>query len=150
MMETQDISLLESETATPCGDIHPPVTQDCAVAELVFDSAMETTVAGLRGAAVPARHLLYRFGSVCVDMCMQPELGTQHVVLLGQLLDSQQPGYSLGDVTVSLLSSGDAVSHQKTNSVGEFCFGFKSIHAAQLVFGMGKHKKLVVPLPDAD
>ena len=119
------------------------------IAELVFDSAEVPTATGVRGGYLPARQLLYKSGSVCIDMRMQPELGSQEMVLTGQILDSEKPGYGLDGVPVSLLCADRAVENKKTNSAGEFYFGFRSIHHAQLVFGMGSHKTLVVPVPDA-
>ncbi|HTR65430.1 MAG TPA: hypothetical protein VMH85_06635 [Terriglobales bacterium] len=137
-----------SHTDTPSFPAHIP-----AIAELVFDSAEKSAeisaAAGVRGGYLPARQLLYKFGSVCVDMRMQPELGSQEVVLTGQILDSEKPGYGLGGVPVSLLCADRAVENKKTNSAGEFYFGFRSLHHAQLVFGMGARRSLVVPVPDA-
>ena len=120
------------------------------VAELVFDSAKHPAAAGLRASPAQARQLLYRLGTVCVDVCMQPELGSQEIVLLGQLLDSQQPGRGMGDIPVSLLCEDRPISQNKTNAVGEFYFGFRALHGAQLVFGMTDHRKLIVPVPDMD
>ena len=120
------------------------------VAELVSDSRLQPVAAGSRAANNHARQLLYRYGSLCVDVCMQPELGTQEIMLMGQLLDSQQPGHGIGDIPVSLLSESGPISCNTTNSLGEFCFGFRALHGAQLVFGMSESHRLVVPVPDTD
>lgn len=57
------------------------------VAQLVHDSGRDPSTAGVRGGYTPARQLLYKAGSVCVDMRVEPELGSNEVVLVGQLMD---------------------------------------------------------------
>jgi len=117
------------------------------MAQLVFDSARQVAAAGVRGGPASPRQLLYRSGTVCIDMRMQPKPGSEAVVLLGQLMESSQPAHGIGGVPVSLLSEGDTVSRKKTSTDGEFDFGFESLHDLHLIFGMGPHKKLIVPVP---
>ncbi len=132
-------------------DEAPPLPADTlAVATLVFDSAQAPVAAGIRGAFACARQLLYKSGSVCIDMRMQPKLGTDSVVLIGQLLDSASPTHGMGDVPVSLVCEGDTVARKKTNNFGEFDFGLEALHHTQLIFGIGKHRTIVVPVPDAE
>jgi hypothetical protein len=87
---------------------------------------------------------------MCVDMRMDPEPGTDFMVLIGQLLDSSEPPYGMRSVPVSLRSDGDTLFHKETNDVGEFDFGFGAevLHHAELVFGIGRQKMLVVPVPE--
>jgi hypothetical protein len=115
-------------------------------AELVFDNMFALT-AGSRSGAGSARQLLYRSGRVCIDMHIQPKLGSLSAILTGQLLDSKRPNHILRDVPVSLVSEGGAVSHKKTNEVGEFDFGIEALKNLQLVFGIGKRKMVVVAVP---
>ena len=119
------------------------------VATLVFDSAQAPAAAGIRGAFTSARQLLYRSGSVCIDMRMQPKPGTDSMVLVGQLLDSASPTHGMSDVSVRLVCEGDTVACKKTNDFGEFDFGFETLHHSQLIIGIGKRKTIVVPVPDA-
>lgn len=125
-------------------------TKKFELATLVFDSSELTPItAGVRGSSASARQLLYKSGSVCIDMRMQPKPGSDSVVLMGQLLDSSRPAHGIGDVSVSLLCEGDTLSHKTTNQVGEFEFGFGALRDVQLVFGMGGSRMLVVPVPNA-
>ncbi len=120
------------------------------LAMLIFDSSQVATVtAGVRGGYASARQLLYKSGSVCIDMRMQPKPGSDSMVLMGQLLDSSQPAHGIRDVSVSLISEGDTLSRKTTNQVGEFEFGFGAVRDVQLVFGMGESRLLVVPVPNA-
>jgi len=118
------------------------------IASLVFDSSQSPVTSGIRGTLPSARQLLYRSGSVCIDMRLQPKPGTDSVVLIGQLLDSASPTHGMGDVAVSLVCEGDTVACKKTNNFGEFDFGFETLHHSQLIFGIGKSKTIVVPVPD--
>jgi hypothetical protein len=130
--------------------IMSPRTEKFELATLVFDSSQVAVAAGVRGGYVSARQLLYKSGSVCIDMRVQPKPGSDSVVLMGQLLDSARPAHGIGDVPVSLLCEGDTLSRKKTNQVGEFDFGFGALRDVQLVFGIGEARLLVVPVPNAD
>src|SRR4029077_2730123 len=62
-------------------------TEKFELAMLMFDSEHGATVtAGVGGRHASARRLLYKSGSVCIDMRMQPRPGSDSVVLMGQLL----------------------------------------------------------------
>lgn len=121
--------------------------EEVEVAEIVFDSANQPPVAGVRATVAVARQLLYRAGSVCIDMCMQPKPGSDAVVLIGQLLDSQRQDHGIKDIPVHLLCDGDTISRKTTNHVGEFEFGIETPVDLQLAFGIAGHRKLIVPIP---
>lgn len=117
------------------------------IATLVLDSAQAVTV-GIRGTAATARQLLYKSGSVCIDLHVQPKPGSESVIVVGQLLDSMRPAQAMGNVPVSLLQHGTPVSNKKTNDFGEFDFGFDTPEDVQIAFGFQGQRTLVVPLPD--
>jgi hypothetical protein len=120
------------------------------LATLQFDSAKQPLVAGVRGAHVSARQLLYKSGTVCIDMRMQPTPGAESIVLIGQLLDSMNPGHGMGGVPVSLLSRGDTILRKQTNQDGEFDFGLEPSSDMQLVFGIGESRTIVVAVPEGE
>jgi hypothetical protein len=120
------------------------------LATLQFDSKLQPLVAGVRGAYASARQLLYKSGTVCIDMRMQPTPGAESIVLIGQLLDSMNPGHGMGGVPVSLLSRGDTVSRKQTNQDGEFDFGLEPSGDMQLVFGIGESRTIVVAVPEGE
>ena len=117
------------------------------VAELVFDSAEQGKRDGVRGSAAVARQLLYQAGSVCIDMCMQPRPGSEEVVLIGQLLDSNRPDHGIKDIPVRLLQDGDTISRKTTNHVGEFEFGIEAPQDLELAFGIAGRRTVIVPVP---
>jgi len=122
---------------------------ELTIAELAFDSFQQPGAAGLRGsvAAVP-RQLLYKCGTLCIDMRLEPKPGSNYVVLVGQLIDAKKPLQGYDAVPVSLLSEGDKLSETRTNQFGEFHFGFESVKHMQLFFGM-ERSAVVVPLPES-
>ncbi len=120
------------------------------MARLVFDSALNPITVGVRGTASVVRQLLYRSGSLCIDMRMQPKPGSQSVVLLGQVLDSAKPDQGIGGIPVRLLCKGDTLSQSRTNDVGEFDFGVTPTDHLQLVFGVADTRNIVVPVPDGE
>jgi hypothetical protein len=120
------------------------------LARLLFDSALQPLTVGVRGSSPVVRQLLYKSGSVCIDMRMQPKPGSDSVVIMGQLLDSAKPDHGVSGIPVSLLCQGDTVSRGKTNEVGEFDFGITALDHLQLVFGIGDSRTIVVPVPDGD
>jgi hypothetical protein len=119
------------------------------LATLQFDSDRQPLAAGMRSGQASARQLLYKSGSVCIDMRMEPTPGSESIVLIGQLLDSMNPGHGIGGVPVSLLSKGDTVSRKQTNDAGEFDFGLKLGRDMQLVFGIGESRTIVVSVPES-
>lgn len=119
------------------------------LAKLVFDSALAAAASGFRGSAASARQLLYKSGSVCIDMYIQPKPGSESMVLTGQLMDSMMPTHGISGVPVSLLCDGNTLSRKQTNDFGEFDFGFEAPHDVQLAFGLDNNcRTLVVPVPD--
>jgi hypothetical protein len=118
------------------------------LATLHFDSDQQPLAAGMRSGQATARQLLYKSGSVCIDMRMEPTPGSESVVLIGQLLDSMHPGHGISGVPVSLLSKGDTLLQKETNAAGEFDFGLELRSDLQLVFGIGDSRTIVVSVPD--
>jgi hypothetical protein len=118
------------------------------LAMLQFDSDRQPMAAGMRSGQPMARQMLYRSGTVCIDMRMQPTPGSESIVLVGQLLDSMNPGHGISGIPVSLLSKGDTVSHKQTNHLGEFDFGLEKSGDLQLVFGIGDSRTIVVAVPE--
>src|SRR5262249_54559343 len=97
-----------------------------------------------------ARQLLFKSGSLFIDMQIQPKPGSSSFVLIGQLHDSARPDHGIGGVPVSLLQNGGTVSRDETNEVGEFDFGIQTLGKWQLVFGVGAERTVIVPVPEGD
>ena len=122
---------------------------EISVATLVMDSLRQPLAAGVRGSFASVRQLLYKAGTVCIDLHISPKPGSESVLLVGQLLDSMQPTKALSNIAVDLLQSGNSVSSKKTNARGEFDFGLDASEDTHLAFGLGD-RTLLVPIPDGN
>lgn len=148
-MQPPDASLRAVKAGFNLRNVVPFPSGKLDLATLQFDSERQPLAAGMRSGQATARQLLYKSGSVCIDMRMEPTPGSESIVLVGQLLDSMNPGHGLGGIPVSLLSKGDTLSLKQTNDAGEFDFGLESGRDMQLVFGMGDSRTIVVAVPEA-
>ncbi len=118
------------------------------IAKLAFDSFQRTGLADLRGSAMAvSRQLLYKCGTICIDIRLEPKPGSNYMVLVGQVIDAKEPLSGAVDVSVSLVGPGAHLSETTTNQFGEFYFGFQSAKHMQLFVGM-RSRGLVVPLPE--
>ena len=114
---------------------------------LVFDSMQQRPGRAVRGGLSSARQLLYKSGSLCIDMHMRPKPGSISVALTGQILDSRRPAHAMRDIPVSLCCGEDPILRKTTNAFGEFDFGVDTAQGLQLVFGINERRKVVVPVP---
>src|ERR1700733_5925854 len=119
------------------------------VAQMIFDSAVQPLVKGVRGSAA-VRQMLYKSGSLFIDMQIQPTPGSDSRVLIGQLHDSAKPNHGIRGVPVSLLLEGGTVSRNETNEAGEFDFGIHALGKLHLLFGIDENRTLLVAVPDGD
>jgi hypothetical protein len=118
------------------------------IAKLTFDSFQRLGIADLRGAVnAVSRQLLYKCGTVCIDIRLEPKPGSNYIVLVGQLIDAKTQINSTQDIHVSLIGPGNTLCETTTNQFGEFYFGFQSAQHMQLFLGM-KKRALVIPLPE--
>jgi hypothetical protein len=124
-------------------------TEGARLARLTFDSFERQATAGIRGFDPVPRQLMYRCGNVFIDMRLVPAQTSDLMVIVGQVMDSQQPGSGVAGIPVSLLRSGDTLFETTTNQLGEFHFSFRAAQRLGLLFGM-KSSPLLLQLPDAD
>ncbi|HEY1660642.1 MAG TPA: hypothetical protein VGG14_19985 [Candidatus Sulfotelmatobacter sp.] len=148
-MEPSDSSVHAVKSSFALRKVVPFPSGKLDLARLEFDSNREPIAVGMRSSQATARQLLYKSGSMCIDMRMEPTPGSESVVLMGQLLDSLDPGHGIGGVPVSVLSRGNTLSSKQTNEAGEFDFGLELSGAdTQLVFGIGNTRTIVVSVPN--
>ena len=90
------------------------------LAEVLFDSSQEPLPAGVRSAASSSRQLLYGAGDIRIDLRLEPQVDSESVSLIGQILNSANPETGTAETTVALLKGGKVVSEASTNRFGEF------------------------------
>src|SRR5947209_8035598 len=88
--------------------------------ELLFDSLAQPLAAGVRASVASARQLLYRVGTLYVDMRVDSELNSERAALVGQMLDSAHPGPPVSAVPVIRRDGRKSVASTMRNSNGEF------------------------------
>lgn len=90
--------------------------------ELLRDTSVQPIAEGIRSSAVSARQLLFRIGTVFVDVEIEHKTNSNRASLIGQLLDSSNPGSTLSKVPVVLLGRNRNIASTITNENGEFQF----------------------------
>ena len=100
------------------GAIHIPAKT--SLARLLFDSSTNPIAAGVRSAATVARQLLYGVGAYRIDLRMEPQMDSDKVSLVGQILNSADPAKHAAAVPVVLLKGRKVLAESHTNGFGEF------------------------------
>jgi hypothetical protein len=94
---------------------------------------------GVRTAPGPtATHLLFREGSLLLDMRVRPNPASDSVSVLGQVVDSAQMDARLHNRAVSVVRASKALARTTTNELGEF----------ELEFEPGEDRLLIIELPN--
>ena len=116
------------------------------VANMVFDSFREPLPAGVRASRSQARQIMYKHGSLAVDIRVQPEPGTDRYSLVGQVLDTESPDRPPKPRTVLLRAGNERVSKTRTNQFGEFHFEVAGAELPSVGIEVGRHMRMFVPL----
>ena len=122
---------------------HHPV----GLIELLFDSLAQPVAAGARAASVAsARQLLYRVGTVYVDMRVDSEVNSENAALVGQMLDSAHPGHPVAGVPVVLMDGRKNVASTISNNNGEFHLAFSIKNNLRLSITVGDTSPVYLPI----
>jgi hypothetical protein len=114
--------------------------------ELLFDSLARPATAGARSSVVSARQLLYRVGTVYVDMEVDRETASGRASLVGQMLDSSRPDLPMSGVPVVLLNRGRRVARTSSNNNGEFQLDFAMATDLKLSVAVDRRKPVYLPI----
>jgi len=114
--------------------------------ELLFDSCAQTPSDGVRNSVVAARQLLFRIGSVFVDVEVGRETDSNQASLTGQMLDSSNPGHPPVGVPVALLDRGRRVASTSSNDHGEFRMRFAVKNNLKLSVTFDRQRPVHLPI----
>jgi anti-sigma factor RsiW len=114
--------------------------------ELLFDSMAQPIAAGARASVASARQLLYRVGTVYVDMRVDSELNSEQAALVGQMLDSAHPGHPVAGVPVFLMDGRKSVASTISNNNGEFHLEFAMKSNLRLAIAVGDSVPVYLPI----
>jgi len=114
--------------------------------ELLFDSLAQPVAAGARASVASARQLLYRVGTVYVDMRVDSETNSERAALVGQMLDSAHPGHPVSGVPVILMDGRKNVASTVSNNNGEFHMDFVLKSNLRLSVTVGDASPVYLPI----
>jgi hypothetical protein len=119
------------------------------LAELVFDSFREPTLAGVRSGSVDSRCLLYRAGPVLIDLNLNLSQSSGHIDLQGQVMDSETTdAKGIEEIPVLLQSGQETIAHTQTNQFGEFQLECEARKSLQISVGVNPHKNVLILLDE--
>jgi hypothetical protein len=118
------------------------------VAQLLFDSLQTPLQAGVRSAAADVRQLLYGSGDYRVDLRLEPQVDSDRISVVGQLLNSVDPSASVDAVPVALLKGNRVVAESTTNRFGEFHLDTELGKNLQLRVAVPQGPEFSIPLVD--
>jgi hypothetical protein len=107
------------------------------VSSLLFDSFRSPLLAGVRSAESASQQLLYGAGDYRIDVRIEPQMDSEKVVLIGQVLNSADPAERLAALPVNLLKGRKILAESVTSQFGEF----------QIECGLEECFRLTVLLP---
>jgi hypothetical protein len=90
------------------------------VASLLFDSFRSPLLAGVRSSESASQQLLYGVGDYRIDVRIEPQMDSEKVVLVGQVLNSSDPDERLSAAPVSLMKGRKILAESVTSEFGEF------------------------------
>jgi hypothetical protein len=121
-------------------------TPKAAVVELLFDSFRTPVLAGVRSGASHSRQLLYGTATYRIDVRIEPQIDSDKVVLIGQVLNSADPSEKLAEVPVTLWKGRKILAASVTNHQGEFQLESKMDSSFRLMITLPGHREVSLPL----
>lgn len=114
--------------------------------DLLFDSLLAPSMTGVRSTASIARQLLYAAGAYRIDLRMEPQLDTDRVSILGQILNSADPTRMIEPLPIALIQGSKVISSSKTGAFGEFQLEAKLSDRLQLKLTLPDGVGVQIPL----
>jgi CheY-like chemotaxis protein len=118
-------------------------------APLVFDSFLQPALAGIRSSQPTCRQLRYESGALVADLSLERQGDSQHVTLMGQVLDNAKGEPQLGGVPIVIQGHTGLLGIVKTNEWGEFHFEFESEPGITLEIRARENFWVSAGLPDS-
>ena len=95
-------------------------TESKSLVEVLFDSFLQPEVVGARSMATGTRQMLYRADSYQIDLQIEPKLGSNLLMITGQMMDVSTPEMVSRGVQIKLSNCRGSLVHRVTNEFGEF------------------------------
>lgn len=117
-------------------------------APLIFDSFLEPSLSGIRSSQPRCRQLLYESNTLVADLSLEWQRDSQHVTLIGQLLDSAEGEPRLGGVPIVIQGDSGLIRVARANEWGEFHLEFESEPGITLEIRARENLWVSAGLPD--
>jgi len=117
--------------------------------EVLFDSFQQPALAGARSVIIGTRQMLYRADPFQIDIQIEPKLGSNRLVITGQLLDLSHPGVIGRNIQVTLSNHRGSTVLAATNQFGEFSGEVENSGDLELSIPGEGEKPIVISLRNA-
>lgn len=114
--------------------------------ELTFDSLAQSGNEGIRTSVVVSRQLLFRVGSILVDLELDKDVSSDRVSLTGQMVDSSNPRHPPVGISVVLLEGERRIVRMSSNHNGELQLDFSTRQNLKLRVAVDPQRPVSLPL----
>lgn len=118
------------------------------IASVLFDSFRSPLLAGVRSAGNASQQVLYGAGTYRIDVRIEPQMDSDKVILVGQVLNSADPDERLADVSVTLSKGRKVLAESTTSQFGEFQIECHLDAGYRLVVMLPGNAEVTLPLID--
>lgn len=117
-------------------------------ARLIFDSFKQPELARVRGPLPSSRLLVHEATPFTIDLRLDSDPLRKRISLMGQILNSRNPGQPAGGIDVILLSGDRLVQKTSANAAGEFDLDLAPEENLQLFVNIRGQRAIAIALPD--
>jgi hypothetical protein len=116
------------------------------LASLLFDSFRGPVLAGVRSSGSVSQQLLYGAGDYRIDVRIEPQMDSEKVILIGQVLNSADPDERFSAMQVSLLKGQKLLAESITSEYGEFQIECELQGGIRLVVALSDRREVSLQL----
>ena len=116
------------------------------LASLLFDSFRGPLLAGVRSSGSASQQLLYGVGDYRIDVRIEPQMDSEKVILIGQVLNSANPDERLSAMPIILLKGRKILAESVTSEFGEFQIESELQGGIRLVVTLSNQQEVALQL----
>lgn len=119
-----------------------------SVVSLLFDTFRSPVLAGTRSTGTASRQVLYGAGTYRIDVRIEPQMDSERVILVGQVLNSANPEERLPELPVTLFKGRKVLAESTTKQFGEFQIECQLEGGFRLMVMLPGQTEVTLPLID--
>jgi hypothetical protein len=119
-------------------------------ARLLFDSFRWPSPAGVRGSLMSSRHFTYEHKNTIIEVFLDYLAGSEHIVLVAQVLDAGRAERKRDGLPVVLLDGSRTLAQTATNKAGEFNLEFDFVSKVTLEIRLDERSWVSIALGPMD